>query len=81
VFVGNGTLTIKRTKHAETEEKKKDYYLHERSYGAFERSFRIPETVDADKIEAAFNKGILNVKLPKKAEAQQPEKKIAIKAA
>ncbi|GAB2176985.1 Hsp20/alpha crystallin family protein [Dongia sp. agr-C8] len=81
VTLSNGTLSIKGTKQEETEEKKKDYYLHERSFGSFERSFRIPETVDANKIEAVFNKGVLNVKLPKKAEAQQPEKKIAIKAA
>lgn len=81
VTIGNGTLTVKGTKQEEKEEKKKDYYLQERSYGTFQRSFRIPETVDTDKIEAAFNKGVLSVKLPKKAEAQQPEKKITIKAA
>lgn len=81
VTVSNGRLTVKGAKQEEKEEKKKDYYLHERSYDSFERSFRIPETVDADKIEALFNKGVLSVTLPKKAEAQQPEKKITIKAA
>jgi HSP20 family protein len=81
VAMSNGTLTIKGGKQEEKEEKKKDYYLHERRFGSFERSFRIPETVDADKIEASFHKGVLNVKLPKKVEAQQPEKKIAVKAA
>jgi HSP20 family protein len=81
VTVSNGALTVKGSKQDEKEEKKKDYYLHERSFGSFERSFRIPETVDAEKIEATFNKGVLTVKLPKKAEARQPEKKIAIKAA
>jgi HSP20 family protein len=79
--VSNDTLTIKGGKQEEKEEKKKDYYLHERRFGSFERSFRIPDAVDATKIEASFHKGVLNVKLPKKVEAQQPEKRIAIKAA
>ncbi len=77
----NGNLTIKGEKRDEKEEKKKDYYLHERSFGAFERSFALPDGVDADKIEASFSKGILTVTLPKKPEAIKPEKKIEIKSA
>jgi len=80
VKLSEGTLTIKGEKQEEKEEKKQDYYLHERRFGAFERSFRVPETVDADKIEARFNKGVLTVTLPKKPEARKPEKKIEIKA-
>jgi HSP20 family protein len=76
----NGTLTIKGEKKAETEEKKKDYYLSERRYGAFQRSFSIPEGVDADEIDARFKDGVLTVRLPKTAEAKQPAKKIAVKA-
>ena len=81
VKVVNGNLTIKGEKQEEKEEKKKDYYLHERNFGSFERSFGIPEGVDADKIEASFKKGVLTVTLPKKAEAQKPAKKIEVKAA
>ena len=81
VKVINGTLTIKGEKQEEKEEKKKDYYLQERNFGSFERSFGVPEGVDADKIEANFKKGVLTVTLPKKAEAQKPAKKIEIKAA
>jgi HSP20 family protein len=77
----NDTLTIRGEKKEEKEEKKKDYYLSERRYGAFERRFRVPEGVDADKIEAAFKNGVLTVTLPKSAEAQKAEKKIAVKAA
>jgi HSP20 family protein len=77
----NGCLTIKGEKQEEKEEKKKDYYLHERHFGSFERSFAVPEEVDLDKIEASFKKGVLTVKLPKKPEAVKPEKKIEIKAA
>jgi HSP20 family protein len=81
VQLANGGLTIKGEKKEEKEEKKKDYYLKERHYGSFERAFRIPEGVDAGKIEATFKNGILTVTLPKSAEAKQAEKKIAIKAA
>ena len=80
VKVVNDTLTIKGEKQEEKEEKKKDYYLRERSFGSFERSFGIPEGVDGDKIEASFKKGVLTVMLPKKLEAQKPAKKIGIKA-
>jgi HSP20 family protein len=77
----NGSLTIKGEKRDEKEEKKKDYYLHERSFGSFERSFALPDEVDADKIEASFSKGVLTVTLPKKPEAVKPEKKIEVRAA
>jgi HSP20 family protein len=81
VKVVNGGLTIKGEKKDEKEEKKKDYYLSERRYGSFERYFRLPDSVDADKIEASFKKGVLTVTIPKKAEAQKPAKKIEVKAA
>jgi HSP20 family protein len=81
VKVANGSLIIKGEKQEEKEEKKKDYYLHERQFGSFERSFGIPEGVDAEKIEASFKKGVLTVTLTKKPEAQKPTKKIDVKAA
>lgn len=81
VKVAEGSLTIKGEKQEEKEEKKKDYYLHERHFGSFERSFDVPESVDANKIEASFKKGVLTVTLPKKPEAQKPAKKIEVKAA
>ena len=81
VKVTDGVLTMKGERQEEKEEKKKDYYLQERSFGSFQRSFEIPESVDADKIEASFKKGVLTVKLPKRAEAQKPAKKIEVKAA
>jgi HSP20 family protein len=80
VNVASGGLTIKGEKREEKEEKKKDYCLSERHYGSFERYFRLPEGVDADKIEASFKKGVLTVMLPKKPEAQKPTKKIDVKA-
>jgi HSP20 family protein len=81
VKFSDGTLTIKGEKKDEKEEKKKDYYLSERRYGSFQRSFGVPDDVDADKIEAHFKNGVLTVTLPKRPEAQKSEKKIAIKTA
>ncbi|MDG4887916.1 MULTISPECIES: Hsp20/alpha crystallin family protein [unclassified Mesorhizobium] len=81
IKLANNILTIKGEKNEEKEEKEKDYYLSERRYGSFQRSFQLPEGVDADKIDASFAKGVLTVKLPKTAEAQKAEKKITVKAA
>jgi HSP20 family protein len=77
----NGSLTVKGEKEENKEEKKKDYHVQERYYGSFERTFPLPEGVDADKIEATFDKGVLMLRLPKKPEAVKPEKTIAVKAA
>ena len=79
--LANGVLTIKGEKQEEKEEKQKDYYLRERQFGSFERSFQLPEGVDADKVEANFKHGVLTVTLPKTPAAQKAEKKIDIKAA
>ena len=79
VKLAQGGLTIKGEKQEEKEEKKKDYYLHERQIGSFERHFALPEGVDTDKIEASFKNGVLTVRLPKKPEAIKPEKKIEVK--
>ena len=80
IKLSDRTLTIKGEKTEEKEEKEKDYYLSERRYGSFQRSFQLPEGVDIDRIDATFAKGVLTVKLPKTAEAQKVEKKIAVKS-
>ncbi|MCB8839897.1 Hsp20/alpha crystallin family protein [Aurantimonas sp. VKM B-3413] len=81
VKVANGALTIKGEKKEEKEERQKDYYLSERRYGTFVRSFALPKGVDQDKIAARFAKGVLTVTLPKTPEAKAEEKKIEVKAA
>lgn len=78
VTLDDGVLTIKGEKKAESEEKKKDYVLTERHYGAFRRSFRLPDTVEEGKIKAKFEKGVLRVTLPKTGKAKKKAKKIAI---
>ena len=79
VNVANGVLTVKGQKEEDKVEKKEDFHLRERRFGSFSRSVRVPDAVDADKIEASFKNGVLKVTLPKKPEAQQPVKKIEVK--
>jgi HSP20 family protein len=79
IKLSGGTLTIKGEKKEEREESEKGYYMSERRYGAFMRSFPVPEDVDTAKIEASFAKGVLSLKLPKSAEAQTKDKTIPIK--
>jgi HSP20 family protein len=81
VKYADGFLTIRGEKREEKEEKKKDYYLSERRFGTFQRSFQVPESVDPDKIVASFKNGVLTLSLPKSQEAHKQEKKIAIKKA
>lgn len=78
VTLNNGVLTLKGEKKSEREEKKDDYHMMERSYGSFQRSFQVADAIDADKVEAAFEKGVLKVTLPKRPEAVKAEKRIPI---
>ncbi|MGB8621967.1 MAG: Hsp20/alpha crystallin family protein [Paracoccaceae bacterium] len=81
IKLGDGTITIKGEKSESREEKEESYHLSERRFGAFQRTFRVPDGVDTDKIDASYANGVLHVKLPKSAEAKKKEKKIAVKAA
>jgi HSP20 family protein len=81
VLLAGNQLVLKGEKRQEKEEKDKDYYLSERSFGSFQRSFRLPDGVDQDKTAATFAKGVLTVTIPKTAEAQKQQKKIEVKAA
>lgn len=60
----NRTLTIKGEKRQVAEEKSIKVHRYERSYGAFERSFTLPSSVEASKVEAGFENGVLTVTLP-----------------
>ena len=78
---GSLAITLARAEWLYTKGSKKsqDYYMRERTFGSFQRSFQPPADVDTDKIEAGFKKGVLTVTLPKSAEAQKSEKKITVK--
>lgn len=78
VTVADGVLTVKGEKKAETEEKGKTWHRVERSYGAFQRSLSLPESARADKVSAKFDKGVLRISVPKRAEKRPPTRKISI---
>jgi HSP20 family protein len=79
VSLQNDILTIKGEKKEEKEDKGKDYYRMERSYGSFSRTIPLPVEVETDKVEAKFKKGVLSITLPKTPKAVAETKKIAVK--
>jgi len=79
VSISGDLLTIKGEKKKEEEEKDEHHYRVERYYGSFERSFRIPTGVKADKIDATFDKGVLKVTVPKAEEAKKKEIAVKVK--
>ena len=81
VQLKDGILTIKGEKKVEKDDKQKDYHIMERSYGMLERSFSLPAEVDASKVDAQFDKGVLKVTLPKLPEEKSKVQKIAVKPA
>ncbi|MBI3804244.1 MAG: Hsp20/alpha crystallin family protein [Nitrospirae bacterium] len=70
VKVANNLLEIKGEKKIEKEDKKEHYYRIERVFGRFARSFRLPGTVDQEKIKAKYEKGVLTLTLPKREETK-----------
>jgi HSP20 family protein len=78
IVVREGVVSLKGEKKSERDEKKDTYHLVERSYGSFERLFRLPEGVNEEQIKADFNNGVLHVVIPKRPEAIKAEKKISI---
>lgn len=79
VSVSGNVLTIKGEKRKEEEEKDEHHYRAERYYGSFQRSFQLPSSMQAEKVEATFDKGVLRVILPKVEEAKKKEIKIKVK--
>ena len=78
VDFSDGILTLSGERRDEREDKRKGYYLSERSYGAYQRSFRVPESVKHDDISAQFSDGVLTVTLPKTEEAQKTSRRIDV---
>jgi HSP20 family protein len=81
VTLNDDVLTIRGEKRSQRDEKNERYQLAERSYGSFERSMSVPRGIDADKIKATFDKGVLKVTLPKPAELQAQRHQIKISSA
>ena len=79
--IHNGVLSLRGEKKSEHTDQRENYHVMERSYGSFQRSIRLPETIDEDKAEARFDKGVLTITLPKRPEMISTQKKIEIKGA
>jgi HSP20 family protein len=80
VEISNDTLTIQGEKKLEKEEKGKNYYRMERSYGSFQRTLSLPEDADQDNVAASFKKGILTVTMPRKALPKANVKQIEVRS-
>ena len=79
ILIEGDRLTLKGEKKSEREagDETKGRYLRERVHGAFQRAFRLPDSVDLDGVAAGFDKGVLTITLPKRPEKS---KKVKIKA-
>jgi len=80
IEIDNNTLTISYEKETKSENDRNDKFTRrEFNYQSFSRSFTLPNTVEAEKIEAKYNEGILSLRIPKKDEAKQkPSRLISI---
>ncbi|MBT7955983.1 MAG: Hsp20/alpha crystallin family protein [Rhodospirillaceae bacterium] len=78
VSVDENCLMISGEKTMERVEKEKTYYFSERSYGRFQRSFRLPADADQDKIYASYKDGVLTIKVAKLEEKQPTARQIPI---
>jgi HSP20 family protein len=81
VQVENNTLTVHGERKIEKEEKEENYRRVERQYGSFTRTFTLPTTVDTEKVSANYDKGVLKIALPKKAEAKPKQIKVNVTSA
>jgi HSP20 family protein len=78
VRIENNVLTVHGERKFEKEEKEENFRRVERQYGSFIRTFTLPTTVDAEKVAAQYDKGILKIALPKKAEAKPKQIKVNV---
>jgi HSP20 family protein len=78
VRVENNTLTVHGERKFEKDEKEENYRRVERQYGSFTRTFTLPNTVDTENVSANYDKGVLKIKLAKKAEAKPKQIKVNI---
>jgi HSP20 family protein len=80
ITVENGTLTLKGEKKVGAEVKEEQFHHVERRYGAFSRSFSLPQTVDVAKVAAEYKNGVLTVRLPLREEAKPRQIKVDVAA-
>lgn len=76
ITLENNVLTVRGERKFEKDAKEENFHRIERAYGAFSRSFTLPNNVKNDGVEATFKDGVLTVRIPKAEEAKS--RKIAI---
>ncbi len=81
VTVSGNAVTIRGEKKEEVEDKGKNYYYMERSYGSFNRVIPLGMEADADKVQANFKNGVLKVSVPKSLSAKAQGTKVPVKTA
>jgi len=79
ITIHDGNLEIKGEKKEEIEDKKDGYVRKEYSSSSYYRTFKLPENIEEDKIDATLDKGILKLDLPKKELEEKEKKKIEVK--
>jgi HSP20 family protein len=81
IRIDNNTITIRGERKFEKEAKEENYHRVERSYGSFQRSFGLPNTVNPEQVTADFENGILKITLAKRAEAKPKQVKVNVGSA
>ncbi|HEU4996535.1 MAG TPA: Hsp20/alpha crystallin family protein [Gemmatimonadaceae bacterium] len=79
VELDDGVLTVSGERKEEHEEKEEGYFRSERSYGSFYRAIPLPEGVDENRIEAKFDNGVLEVKVPEPRQEQKRPKRVDVR--
>ena len=70
IEIKDNVLTVSGERKAESEEKSEGFYRVERSFGSFSRSLTLPQGVSAEKVDAKFDNGVLEVRIPKPEESK-----------
>ena len=78
VRIENNTLSVRGERKFEKEEKEENFRRVERQYGSFTRSFTLPSSVETENIQASYDKGVLEIRLAKKAEAKPKQIKVKV---
>jgi len=78
VSIASNTLTVRGERTLEKEEKEENFQRVERQYGSFTRSFTLPNSVDLEQVSAHYNKGVLKIRLAKKAESKPKQIKLNV---
>lgn len=81
VSITDNNLVVSGEKHYEREESGRTYFFSEREFGKFQRSFRLPADADGNHIDAAFNDGVLRIRIARLSASEPAGRKIEVRRA